>query len=53
MLAGYGSFGPLTCCSVTAHDAALYLVHLVLVLLASFVSDVQVVEHPAVKIAGW
>jgi len=25
----------------------------VLVLLASFVSDVQVVEHPAVKIAGW
>ena len=29
--------------SVTAHNAALYLVHLVLVLLASFLSDVQVV----------
>ncbi len=32
----------LTRCSATAHDAALYVVCLVLVLLASFVSDVQV-----------
>ncbi len=32
----------LTRCSVTAHNAALYVVCLVLVLLASFVSDVQV-----------
>ncbi len=32
----------LTRCSVTAHNAALYVVCLVHVLLASFVSDVQV-----------